>query len=78
MTNEKLLMKIMLTILNPENMGLPKKLTEVDELSLGNMQELLYFDKSDCDNLLKDLTIALNNVWWGELDCQILTELIRS
>lgn len=67
MTNEKLLMKIMLTILNPENMGLPKKLTEVDELSLGNMQELLYFDKSDCDNLLKDLTIALNNVLVGRI-----------
>ena len=67
MTNEKLLMKIMLSILNPENMGLPKKLTEIDELSLENMQELLYFDKSDCDHLLKDLTIALNNVLVGRI-----------
>ena len=67
MTNEKLLMKIMLTIMNPENMGLPKKLSEIEELSLENMRELSYFDKSDCDSLLKDLTIALNNVLVGRI-----------
>ncbi|XBW38435.1 hypothetical protein QEN19_004023 [Hanseniaspora menglaensis] len=67
MTNHKLLIKIMLTIHNPEAMGLPKNLPKYEDLSEESLQELIYFDKVDCDNLLKDLTIALNNVLVGRI-----------
>ncbi|KAL6926841.1 hypothetical protein ACO0SA_004949 [Hanseniaspora valbyensis] len=67
MTNHKLLLKIMLTIKNPEKMGLPKNLPSLEEIGEDNLQDLAFFDKSDCDNLLKDLTIALNNVLVGRI-----------
>lgn len=67
MTNHKLLLKIMSTIKNPEAMGLPKNLPKLEDLPEETRIDLTYFDKSDCDSLLKDLTIALNNVLVGRI-----------